>query len=145
MEWGIFLMKQWFYALCAFLGGVSFGIPSTFVKIAYGKGFSTADVIGAQFLFGAVFLWIIVIMTRQKLRTPPKTVLKLMLCGTPMALTGTFYYLSLNYLDASIAIIMLFQFTWMGIIGEWILDKTPPSKGKILSALLLFVGSLFAV
>lgn len=56
-----------------------------------------------------------------------------------MALTTLFYYHSLNYLDASIAIIMLFQLTWLGMLGEWIIDKIRPTRGKIISVIFLFV------
>src|SRR5690625_3262686 len=62
-----------------------------------------------------------------------------------MALTTLFYYQSLHYLDASIAIIILFQFTWLGVLGEWIVDKIRPTSGKIISIILLLSGSLLAV
>lgn len=137
-------MNIWFYILLAFLGGVSFGVPSSFVKLAYGSGFSTADVVGAQFFFGASILWIIGFF-RGKIAVPFGTIVKLLLSGIPMALTTLFYYHSLNYLDASIAIIMLFQFTWMGVLGEWLIDKIQPTRGKIISVIFLFVGSLLAV
>lgn len=141
---GGFYVKHWIYALCAFLGGVSFGIPSTFVKIAYSKGFSTAEVVGIQFLMGALLFWIIVLCSKRE-KTPFSMIFKLLISGTPMALTGVFYYQSLNHLDASIAIIILFQFTWMGVIGEWLIDKRKPTREKILSVFLLFIGSILAV
>lgn len=137
-------MKVWFYILLAFLGGVSFGVPSSFVKLAYGSGFSTADVVGAQFFFGASILWLIGIL-RRKIIVSFGTGIKLLLSGIPMALTTLFYYHSLNYLDASIAIIMLFQFTWMGVFGEWLIDKIRPTRAKVISIIFLFVGSLLAV
>lgn len=137
-------VKQWIYALLAFLGGVSFGIPSTFVKIAYENGFTTAEVVGIQYFIGALLLWIAMFWGKKEKVTFP-TIIKLLLSGAPMALTGVFYYQSLIYLDASIAIIILFQFTWMGVIAEWIIDKKQPTKEKLLSVSLLFIGSLLAV
>src|SRR5699024_7170861 len=71
--------------------------------------------------------------------------IKLLLSGIPMALTTVFYYQSLNYLDASIGIIILFQFTWMGLLVEWLIDKVRPSNGKLISVVILLVGSLLAV
>lgn len=71
-------------------------------------------------------------------------VFKLLASGIAMAGSGLCYYQSLKYLDASIAIIMLFQFSWMGLFAEWILDRRVPGKGKWFSALILFVGSLLA-
>lgn len=129
------------YALLAFLGGMSFGILSTFVKLAYGQGFVPGQVIGVQFFVGAVLFWIIFIFVKKE-SVSLKTAIKLILSGIPMALTSLFYYQSLQYLDASIAIIMLFQFSWMGLFSEWIIDRSIPSREKWISAMVLFVGSL---
>ena len=43
--------------LLVFLGACSFGILSTFVKLAYHEGYTLGDVTGAQAFFGAVILW----------------------------------------------------------------------------------------
>lgn len=137
-------MKPWMFMLLAFLGGCSFGILSTFVKFAYAAGFTPAEVVGSQFFCGSVLL-LIVVLIRRGGRLPLKMAGKLLLSGCTMAITGLCYYQSLKYLDASIAIIMLFQFSWMGLIAEWILDRRMPDGKKWLSALLLFIGSLFAV
>lgn len=135
--------KQWIYALLAFLGGCSFGILSTFVKIAYSHGFTPAQVVGSQFFGGAVILWVIVLL-RKKYKMKTSMVFKLLASGIAMAGSGLCYYQSLKYLDASIAIIMLFQFSWMGLFAEWILDRRMPAKRNWLSAVILFSGSLLA-
>lgn len=61
-----------------------------------------------------------------------------------MSLTSIFYGLSVKELPASIAIVLLFQFTWMGVLIEAIANKTFPSREKVLSILILFVGTVFA-
>lgn len=134
-------MGMWFYAVLAFLGGASFGILSTFVKLAYGEGFEPGQVIGAQFFTGALLFWIVFFMLKKQ-KVAGSMIFKLMISGIPMALSGLFYYQSLQYLDASIAIIMLFQFSWMGILAEAILDKKKPTRSKVISAIILFFGSL---
>ena len=48
----------WKYALLVFLGGCSYGVVSSFVKIAYSLGFNVNDVTGSQYFFGAIMLWI---------------------------------------------------------------------------------------
>ena len=132
-------MKLPLYALLAFLGGVSFGILSTFVKIAYGHGFEPGQVIGVQFFVGTVMFWLIYLF-RKKESIQKSMIVKLIASGIPMALSGLFYYKSLEYLDASIAIIMLFQFSWMGLFAEWLLDRRLPTVEKWISAVILFVG-----
>lgn len=59
-------MKLWHYALIVFLGGCCYGILSTFVKLAYNAGFSTPEVTGAQYFFGAVLSWIFVIFVKRE-------------------------------------------------------------------------------
>ena len=44
--------------LLVFLGACSFGILSTFVKLAYADGYSLSDVSGTQSFFGAILLWL---------------------------------------------------------------------------------------
>lgn len=62
-----------------------------------------------------------------------------------MGLTTTFIYKSLNYLDASIAIVLLFQYVWMGLVVELLITKRAPTKEKLTAGLLILIGSLFAV
>jgi drug/metabolite transporter (DMT)-like permease len=136
-------MKVWFYVLCVFLGGCSFGVLSTFVKLAYASGFNMFEVTGSQFIIGTIIIWILTLfVNKQKLSS--SQIAKLLLGGTPMGLTGIFYYYSLETLDASLAIIFLFQFIWIGAITEWILLKNKPSAKRILSIIIVLIGSFFA-
>lgn len=126
------------------LGGCSFGLLAPFVKLAYEHGISTTDSVRLQFGVGFLLLGMInLLFVRYQLSM--KTFGKLLLSGIPMALTTSFYYSSLEYLDASIAIVLLFQYTWMGLIADMIVDRRGPTREKVVAAVLLFVGSLLAV
>lgn len=133
-------MKKWHYALIVFLGGCCYGILSTFVKLAYSAGYSVTEVTGGQYLFGTLITWVLVLFTKKKNITPSQT-LKLLLSGIPFGLTGAFYYQSLQTLNASQAIILLFQFVWIGTLFEVIVYKKKPTKGKLISIIILLVGS----
>ncbi|MEK3889693.1 EamA family transporter [Bacillus sp. FSL K6-3431] len=138
-------MKTWQYATIVFLGGCCFGILSTFVKLAYSAGFSMAEVAGGQFLFGTIFIWLIVLITKKKkFNISMLQVCKLLISGFPMGLTGIFYYKSLQTVDASLAIIFLFQFIWIGTLIEWIFYKNKPNQSKLISIIILLVGSVLA-
>ena len=63
-------------------------------------------------------------------RVPLKQALLLFVAGTSASFTGIFYYASLKTVPASIAIILLFQFVWVGIIIEAVATKTLPSREK---------------
>lgn len=136
-------MKLWHYAFIVFLGGCCYGILSTFVKLAYGAGFSAPEVTGAQYLFGAVMCWLFVGFGKKKTLTS-RQVIKLLLSGIPFGMTGIFYYQSLQTVNASLAIVLLFQFVWIGALYERVLQKKKPGKRKLVSIGILLVGSLLA-
>jgi drug/metabolite transporter (DMT)-like permease len=137
------VLNKWHYALIVFLGGCCYGILSTFVKLAYSAGYSVTEVTGGQYLFGTLITWILVLFTKKKKVTRSQT-LKLLLSGIPFGLTGAFYYQSLQTLNASLAIILLFQFVWIGTLFEVIFYKKNPTKGKLTSIIILLVGSVLA-
>jgi drug/metabolite transporter (DMT)-like permease len=140
---GVGKMKTWHYALLVLLGGCSYGALSTFVKLAYSAGFSRATVTGSQFLMGTLLIWIVALFSKKKKLTLPK-IGKLLLSGVPLGLTSLFYYQSLQSLNASLAIIFLFQFVWIGSLFEWFFYKKKPTKGKIVSIAILVIGSILA-
>lgn len=138
---GVEEMKIWQYGLIVFLGGCSYGVLSTFVKLAYSAGFSVTEVTNSQYLIGTILTWIVFLFTKkQKLNA--KQTGKLLLSGIPFGLTGVFYYQALQTLDASLAIIFLFQFVWIGMLLEWIVYKKKPTKKKALSVGMLILGSV---
>ncbi|MET3292216.1 UNVERIFIED_CONTAM: drug/metabolite transporter (DMT)-like permease [Brevibacillus sp. OAP136] len=136
-------MLRWM--LLVFLGACSYGILSTFVKLAYGEGFVVQDVVGSQMFLGAVMLWALALFAlRQKQQLSGKTGLYLLIAGVPAGLTGVLYYVSLQYIPASLAIVLLFQFTWMGVLIDAVLERKWPGKEKLLALLLLVIGTLLA-
>lgn len=140
---GVILLKNWYYALIVFLGGCCYGILSTFVKLAYSSGFSSPEVTSGEYFFGTVLIYIVVLFTKKE-RLAFKQIFKLILAGVPFGLTGLFYYQSLKTLNASMAIIFLFQFVWIGALFDWIFNKKKPTKGKLISIAILIIGSVLA-
>ena len=67
-----------------------------------------------------------------------------MLSGTSLGLTSVFYYLAVKYIPVSIAIILLMQTVWLGVLLEMILDKKIPSKRKIFSVVIVLFGTVLA-
>ncbi|WP_142248023.1 EamA family transporter [Alkalihalobacterium alkalinitrilicum] len=131
------------YSLLVFIGACSYGILSTFVKLAYGQGFSHSEVIGSQFFIGW-FLLLLLILFIHKQKMTRKNLFLLLAAGTTTSLTGIFYYLALETIPASLAIILLFQFTWIGVLIEAISEKKWPSKSKLISIGLIFIGTFLA-
>lgn len=138
-------MKNWIAAIIVLIGAASYGVLGTFVKIGYARGFSVGEITGSQMFFGAIFLWLIGLTQFKKWTKPSlKTVMFLLAAGTLSGLTGVFYYTSLQHLPASIAIILLFQFTWVGVFYEWIIDRQKPTKHTYTAVALIMVGTLLS-
>ncbi len=131
------------------LGATSYGMLATFVKIAYGEGFTTPEVTIAQFTYGILGMLLINAFQKSKkgtevVKASTKNITQLMLAGTSLGMTSVFYYLAVKYIPVSIAIVLLMQTVWMGVIFEMILEKKAPSTQKIISVLIVLAGTALA-
>ena len=66
------------------------------------------------------------------------------MCGHFTGTTGIVYGESLKYLPASLAVVMLFQFTWIGLLIDCALHKRFPSRPEVISIFILFIGTILA-
>lgn len=136
--------------LLVLFGACSFGILSTFVKLAYAEGYSLGDVTGTQAFFGVVLLWSIYGIQRiTQAKDKPKPIikthwLKLVLAGTFTGLVSLTYYQSVKLVPASVAIILLMQFVWITVLLEFILHKKKPSALQLLAIVLILIGTVAA-
>ena len=132
------------------LGATSYGMLATFVKIAYGEGYTTAEVTTSQFIYGIIGILILNLVQKIKNKnSAPKAskqnIFHLMLAGTSLGMTSIFYYLAVKYIPVSIGIVLLMQTVWMGVLLEWFLDKKAPSLQKIISILIVLIGTALAI
>ncbi|MAN26354.1 MULTISPECIES: EamA family transporter [Mesonia] len=132
------------------LGAASYGILTTFVKLAYSEGYSIYEVTFSQMLVGFACLLILNFFykgnTKKKApeKASKKNILHLILAGTSLGLTSTFYYLAVQYVSVSIGIVLLMQSVWMGVVFNSILTKEKPSFLKILAVILILTGTVLA-
>ncbi|WP_269223712.1 DMT family transporter [Flavobacterium sp. IMCC34518] len=131
------------------LGATSYGMLATFVKMAYAEGYTTAEVTIAQFILGIIGILIINAFQKSKntdevVKPTPKNIFQLMIAGTSLGLTSVFYYMAVKYIPVSIAIVLLMQTVWIGLLLEMILERKIPSTQKIIAALIVLMGTLLA-
>ncbi|NOW93487.1 DMT family transporter [Mucilaginibacter sp. SG564] len=131
------------------LGAASYGMLATFVKMAYREGFSTAEVTLSQYMLGVAGLFILTLLRKREpapatKSTGIKGVFKLIIAGTSLGLTSAFYYFSVQYVPVSVAIVLLMQTVWMGVIVETILHKKSPGLSKIISIVIILTGTVLA-
>ncbi|MBB2146902.1 EamA family transporter [Pedobacter sp. LMG 31464] len=136
--------------LLVLFGACSFGILSTFVKLAYAEGYSLGDVTGTQALFGAIVLWLLYfIQTKTQAKEKAKPVikthwLKLIAAGFFTGLVSITYYQCVKLVPASVAIILLMQFVWISVLLELFIYKKKPSRNQVLAILLVLGGTVLA-
>ncbi len=130
-------------------GASIYGMLATIVKIAYKNGFTTAEVTTSQFILGLIGLLILNLIqtktSKKTLQKPQKSdVWKLMLSGTSLGFTSLFYYLSVQFINVSIAIVLLMQSVWIGVVVESILNRKLPAARKIIATVIILLGTLLA-
>jgi drug/metabolite transporter (DMT)-like permease len=137
-------MKEWRSVIYIIIGASSFGILSTLVKLAYDHGFDTGEVTGSQMFFGLLLLSLMTTLFQKWQALTIQQWLLLLLAGMTTGLTGIFYYSALQFVPASIGIVLLFQFTWMGVVAESVMDRKKPSMEKMIALALLLLGTILA-
>ena len=142
------------FPLLVFLGGCSFGPSSSVIKMAYEAGFAANDVVMSQYLFGWMMMAVLAgglfaaSAARKKAAAPKlpraKNVIGIGAVGISIALVSTCYILALQTVPAHIAVILLFQYTWMDIILEALYTRKLPHISIVTSVLILVAGTLLA-
>lgn len=107
-------MNKLKYPLIVLLGACSYGVLSSIMKVGMKDGFTVPQMLGGQYIFGWTFLLISVLLLSRK-RVAMRQWLSLLAVGIPMSGTSVFYGWAVERLPASIAVVLLFQFTWIGV------------------------------
>jgi len=131
-------------------GAASYGILATFVKYANNQGVGTAGLAFSQYLFGALVLVVLSFLFSNKKEQEsivskdrfPK--LKLVLYGSFLGLTSSFYYLSIQYVPVSVGIILLMQTIWMGVVVEFFMARHLINSTKIIGGVVALIGTALA-
>lgn len=132
------------------LGATSYGMLATFVKLAYLENYTTAEVLSSQFTLGLLGLLLINFYQKNKnkkavVKANKKDIWQLLIAGTSTGFTGIFYYMAVKLdIPVSICIVLLMQTVWMGVLLEMILTKKLPSKRKIISVIIVLIGTALA-
>jgi len=133
------------YPLLIVIASSSYGILSTIVKVAMQHGFTTSEAVSSQYIIGFMLVGTIFIVTQRQLPKLTKNgLLILVSAGIFTGITGIVYGESLKYLPASLAVVMLFQFTWIGLLLDCIFHKRLPSRPEVISIFVLFAGTILA-
>src|SRR5690606_26212252 len=136
-------------SLLVALGAASYGMLTTFVKMAYAEGYTSHEITFSQMFLGLIGLLIINLLFVKKKsghseKPEVRSILKLMAAGTSLGLTSTFYYLAVKYISVSVGIVLLMQSVWMGVILEAIMTRKRPSGQKLIAVVAILAGTVLA-
>jgi drug/metabolite transporter (DMT)-like permease len=133
------------------IGAASYGILATFVKFANNEGSGTAGLAFSQYFFGVIALTALSFLFSKKNNFKEKKTsnsksakMKLLLFGSFLGLTSSFYYLSINYIPVSVGIILLMQTIWMGVVLEFFISRALVTRAKIIGAIAVIIGTMLA-
>lgn len=137
--------KTILYPLLIVIASSSYGILSTIVKLAMQHGFTSMEAITSQYAMGFALAFIVFMTTEKKLPKISKAdFFVLLFAGVFTSMTGIIYGKALVFLPASLAVVMLFQFTWMGLFIDCLLHKRLPTRPQVFSLFFLFIGTILA-
>ena len=136
-------MKKWIYPLMVIIAASCYGVLSTIIKVAMENGFTVAEAVTSQYFIGFVLAALLFFITQRKIPRIKGWKI-LVLSGSFTAATGMVYGHSLNYLPASLAVVLLFQFTWIGMFLDCIVHRRWLKRTEVISLIFLFAGTLLA-
>jgi len=137
--------------LLVLAGAASYGLLAAVFKLALGDGLSVNSLTFMQVLAGSAMLWATLWVSRGRrgaasLSATWRAWFKLAAIGiVGMSLTTIFYNEALSRLDASLGIVLLFQFTWITILLESIRTRRRPSRSELTAVLFIALGTVLAV
>ncbi|RZA02413.1 MAG: EamA family transporter, partial [Proteobacteria bacterium] len=117
--------------LFVIIGASSYGLLATIIKLAYAHGSTTAEITMIQFALGALVLSGINFIFGKAGRIAGRDARRLLLAGIPGGILSVAYYYSIKYISASVAVVLLMQSVWMGVVAEAIFKKQLPSLEKL--------------
>ncbi|MED3662116.1 DMT family transporter [Ureibacillus sp. FSL K6-8385] len=139
------MKSNFLYPILILTAAGSYGILSTIIKIAMEVGFTADEAVTSQYLIGFCLSFLLLFMKKRRFpKFRKKDFITLLFAGIFTGTTGIVYGKSLNYLPASLAVVLLFQFTWIGMLIDCLLRKRWPSRPEAASLVLLFAGTIFA-
>ncbi|UIR56509.1 DMT family transporter [Sphingobacterium sp. SRCM116780] len=138
-------------AIAVFVGASSFGVLSTFVKQAYAQDYYTlGQVTGVQVIFGMIILWMVYWLiqllnpTANQSYTKKSNKWKILISGISTGLVSIIYYKCVQLVPASLAIVLLMQYIWIGTLIEFIVFKNKPSSRQLIGIVIVLIGTLLA-
>ena len=108
-----------------------------------GSSSTAGDVTSSQYFFAMAMLVVLALFqVRRAKRMTGRQLLLLVVLGLLSTGTSVFYYLALFDLPASLGIVLLFQFTWVVMLIDYLVTRNRPTPVKWVALVLIFFGTV---
>ncbi len=111
------------------------------LRVAYNYGFDPVNGMVVQNLFAFIILALVsVVFVRTRLKL--SQALGLMGVGVSAFIMSIAFFFALRYVSATVTIILLFQYIWMGIAIQAVLERRIPHPLTLLSGVIIIFGTV---
>ncbi len=132
-----------FHAALVFLAGASYGFIVPAVKSAISVGVYPADFLPLQYLVALAACLGFALARRVKFASPAACA-KMALLGVLTGFTSICYYTSVSLLPGAVALTLLFQYVWVSVLVECVVERHLPSRSTVVAVAIVLVGTVFA-
>ncbi len=128
------------------IGAVSYGIPGSLFKMAHTDQVADSLLLVITFLLAFLAFTLGRAFLKPEDRHEPnrKQQWLVVLSGTSMGFTNTFYILSLAYVPVAIAAVMMMQSVWLSIVLSCLIRRTWPTLTQGISVFTILLGTVLA-
>ena len=131
------------YALLVFLAGASYGFIVPAVKAATAIGVHPEDFLPLQYLVALIACLGFALARRVRFASPAECA-KMALLGVFTGLTSICYYTSVALLPSAAALTLLFQYVWVSVLIECVVERRLPSRSTVVAVVIVLAGTVFA-
>lgn len=129
-------------SLCAAVAGISYGLAGTVSQLFAAQGLSVGNITVVQFVASAIILAVPVIIRYHDFPSAKDTV-KLLVVGLFQPGSAICYYTAISMLTVGQAVAMQFQYVWIAVVIQCIVERVAPKKMAVISSLLIVFGTIF--
>lgn len=135
--------KKLLYSLIVFVAGASYGFIVPVIKIAASNGVFPHTFLPVQYFLAIIVCSLGALMFKKRPKSP-KSLWKVGILGLFTGGTSICYYTAVSMLPSAVALTLLFQYVWVGILVDCVIHKKMPSASSVVSAAIVLIGTFFA-
>lgn len=141
------MSKKGLPILFVLIGASSYGFLSSVIKIAYTSGWNDQQISVSQMFMGMLLMWVVLLFQPKAWSNPLKGPwIRLSIIGIfGLALCTILYNASLSEMDASLSIVLLFQFTWITVLLDCFMNRRLPKRKQLAAVVFIMGGTLLSV